>query len=413
MMAWEVGSRVNVRVRGSSKEVEITIKELCSLSGHGGLMCDLARVKADAVVNGMACELNMMLKQVPIAKLDHSQKLGTQREVQFYLQFPNLIETVPMPWVFRAEFDSSTGAKALLMEDLSATGWVQSGYFYGGHSPLNWGKNLEECTRNITESAGEQASQESITILAFQAAARLHSHFWRDQAILSHSWMRGSRWIQGEDYEGWQSAQSVAIDSWKSIQQALANESCQVTWSSSLLRVIEHSVAQVSKKYFDDFYRNLRNSPEHHWTLVHGDFHPGNMMLGLDSANPEHDKHQQVAACLLDWEMVGVGCGPQDLGQYVISHVEPGERNKWESRALKAYHDELVKNWPQTCKGSSYSMEQCRHDYVTGGIERWIWLLLALSASCPPAVTQYFHDQVAAFVLDHGVTSTGIGAPRV
>lgn len=412
---------MNVRVRGSSEEVEATIKELCSLSGHGGLMCDLTRVKADAVVKGVASELTMILKQVPMTKLDRSQRLGTQREVQFYLQFPDLIHTVPMPWVFHAEFDSATGAKALLMEDLSATGWVQSGYFYGEHSPLNWGKNLAESTRNITDLAGEKASQESITILAFQAAARLHSHFWRDQAILSHSWMRGSRWIQGEDYESWQSAQSVAIDSWKSIQHALADKSCQVTWASSLLDVIEHSVAQISVDYFDDYYRKRRSSPHHHWTLVHGDFHPGNVMVGVDSPNLEHSEpsdretHQQIAACLLDWEMVGVGCGPQDLGQYVISHVEPSERRLWETRALKAYHDELVKHWPQTCDrhSDSYSMDQCHHDYVIGGTERWIWLLLALSASCPPPVTQYFHDQVAAFVLDHDVTSAKVGAPRV
>eukprot|EP00287_Rhodomonas_sp_CCMP768_P024463 CAMPEP_0202849904 /NCGR_PEP_ID=MMETSP1389-20130828/82150_1 /ASSEMBLY_ACC=CAM_ASM_000865 /TAXON_ID=302021 /ORGANISM="Rhodomonas sp., Strain CCMP768" /LENGTH=51 /DNA_ID=CAMNT_0049528015 /DNA_START=1 /DNA_END=152 /DNA_ORIENTATION=- len=33
---------------------------------------------------------------------------------------------------------------------------------------------------------------------------------------------------------------------------------------------------------------------------------------------------------LIDWEMVGVGSGPQDLAQYMISHATPALRQECE-----------------------------------------------------------------------------------
>ena len=38
---------------------------------------------------------------------------------------------------------------------------------------------------------------------------------------------------------------------------------------------------------------------------------------------------------LMDWEMVGFGWGPQECGQFMISHVEPGKRREIERRVFE------------------------------------------------------------------------------
>jgi len=61
----------------------------------------------------------------------------------------------------------------------------------------------------------------------------------------------------------------------------------------------------------------------------------------------------------------------------------------------------------------SYTWEECWDEYIAGGCERWVWLLALISGMCPDALTQYFHDQLAAFMTDHKVSAESIGMPRV
>lgn len=112
---------------------------------------------------------------------------------------------------------------------------------------------------------------------------------------------------------------------------------------------------------------------------------------------------------LLDWEVVGVGSGAQDLGQYFISHFSPEARRLCEDRLLDTYYDHLLQ-----CGVSpeEYSREACVREYVSGGVERWIFLL-AVMASVPDPMMQYFHDQVLAFARDHMVTTDTVGMPRL
>ncbi len=39
--------------------------------------------------------------------------------------------------------------------------------------------------------------------------------------------------------------------------------------------------------------------------------------------------HRDGRVKLVDWEMAGIGSGAQDLGQYVISNMDPAERRCW------------------------------------------------------------------------------------
>ena len=109
------------------------------------------------------------------------------------------------------------------------------------------------------------------------------------------------------------------------------------------------------------------------WTLVHGDFHPNNLFMtfnrpstdshdhnaqalaassrekqeeeqdelqGFVGSLASSDMHVHHCACgcihldaevkLLDFDMVGLGSGPQELGQYLISNMHPATRRTHE-----------------------------------------------------------------------------------
>jgi hypothetical protein len=112
----------------------------------------------------------------------------------------------------------------------------------------------------------------------------------------------------------------------------------------------------------------------------------------------------------VDFEMVGLGSGPQDIAQYLISHMSPDKRRECEHRLVRDYYFHLTGG---DLHPRDYSLEQCWADYRHGGAERWVWLLLLLTTMCPDSMVQYFHDQLMAFTADHCIDETNVGMPRV
>ncbi len=116
---------------------------------------------------------------------------------------------------------------------------------------------------------------------------------------------------------------------------------------------------------------------------------------------------------LVDWEMVGLGSGAQDLGQYMISHVKPAVRREIEGECLSSYYETLTSDPTGKVTRDNYSFEECKKDYAMGGAGRWMWMLCLLSAMCPDAMVQYFHDQVLAFLMANNITEENICMPSV
>ena len=57
---------------------------------------------------------------------------------------------------------------------------------------------------------------------------------------------------------------------------------------------------------------------------------------------------------LLDWENVGVGSGPQEIAQFLISHMDPGLRATVESEVGQEYYGSLISRNPQIAEVLSY-----------------------------------------------------------
>ena len=157
--------------------------------------------------------------------------------------------------------------------------------------------------------------------------------------------------------DSWEASQDMVRTFWKT-HLAAEKESTEpiIHWDDTLRKAVEKAVASISWEA-----QLKRLNVDGHYTLVHGDFWPGNVLWMTKKRD---------AIKLLDWEMVGLGSGPQDLGQYVISNMDPVERKECERELIEAYHQELQN------QSIDVTFEHCWREYQVGGIERWLWFLV-------------------------------------
>jgi hypothetical protein len=334
--------------------------------------------------------------------------VGLAREAYFYTYFGPRVTSI-IPKVLYSYGIFATGEKALLMENLSDC--IQTGYFFGKHSPHNLKKDLTSICGYEDHSAERVAAMEVISEHAFEFAGRIGATYWNDRSLLDTTWVRGNDWLRGQGEDTWLAAQGNAITGWKATKAKVAaavtdeDKAKLVKWDPLLWSIIDASIGKTS---WTDYQREVQ-APGCHFTLVHGDFHPANMMWRRNAEAHANGK-EEGKLILLDWEVVGVGCGAQDCAQFVISHMRPDERRKCENRLLHTYYDALIRGGVRSV---DYSFDQCYRDYVNCGIGRWVWLITLCTLFMDASWIQYFHDQMLEFVKDHNVTPESVPMPRV
>ena len=363
----------------------VTAVRTTSLAGAGGYSGTLTLLTCARP--GGAPDLELVLKTHTPQAGGHADDggLGLAREALFYADASLGPAVACAPRAFVAAGDMATGAKAVLLARAPGT---QAGYFFGRGSPHNDRPDLPEL------AAREGApTADDVTRAAFAAAAAVHARFWRDPRLLRKAFLRGSDWRQGHGEDGWRAAQRVAADAWARARGGAA-AAAVAAWDPRLVALVDASLAAVD---WAAYQAAQARAP---WTLVHGDFHPANMMYAAGGR-----------LALLDWEVVGLGDPAQELGQFVISHMAPAQRRAGERARIDAYHAALTAARPAIA--AEYSAADAWEGYVRGGVARWCWLLPILTGLCPPAALQHFADQVLAFAVDHGVTADNAPMARV
>lgn len=344
--------------------------------------------------------LQIVMKQISLENnsvITISRQLGLAREALFYkLLAPHKIasESSSLPRIYYAHGDMKTGEKCILMEALLRD-WLDSGILFGPGNPNNWKRNLPSM---LAEAYGSDPipSAAAVAKATFVAIAHTHAAFWKNKLLLEPSkhWLRGQEWLQGQGKESWDASQNLIKGIWKSFvlkESGIDN----IAWNPIVRAAVEKAVAGISWQAHLD-----RLTADGRWTLVHGDFWPGNVML--------HTRDGTVR--MLDWEMVGLGSGPQDLGQYVISNMNPLERRGCEHDLVRGYYEELVQNGVEN---EDDLWNYCWKEYKVGGVERWLWYMVYFVGQ--PSLTdwaQFFHNQIASFMEDHKLTANDITQPR-
>lgn len=386
---------------------EIVSCNVIDLSGAGGLsgasMFKIQVHRASGNIQHHVCKI------IPKDLQERSKSLGQARESIFYESFSIKLQSIgiSIPNTYYCYGDMITGEKQIILQDLSDC--IQSDYFYGNHSPHNWTKDLNAlilpCNEILETPLSEQEWIENITRKAFSEAAKLHSLFWKNEEYLKLSWLRNADWMLGQNQESWEASQETAINYWTNTKEKIKSKADYVvSWSPLVIECIESSLSKIS---WTDYQRTIKSRQ---WTLVHGDFHPANMMW---KSLPSDDNTKASGIIyLLDWEMVGFGSGPQDLAQFIISHVSSEARRICELKLLREYYDNILA-LNDAITNDNFSWEDCKRDFSHGGAERWIWLLPLLAEMCPDKMVQFFHDQLLGFLEDHNINPNNVGMPRV
>ena len=332
------------------------------LSTKLGKSVEVASVRGMDKVGGMSAEFRLVDvvceggEQLSLAlktKIPASAALGDAREAIFYNELAGSVD-VGLPRAFYAHGDMTTGRKAVLMECLQDA--VPAGVAFGDSNPNNWGIKHE-----LEKMAAGIPSAEAMSAKAFELYAALHAQFWLNTPLLDKPWLRGAAWIRGEGAEAWLYTQKMASDAWGVHMEARAAGMSPITWDDHLVACLNQSFGSIS---WDAYQAELQLRP---YTVVQGDCHPGNAMWvgkGTEAAR----------IFLIDFEMVGLGSAAQELGQWMISHMDPAVRRGCERALVEGYHTQLIANL--NCSGSAvvadnFDLEACWVEYMAGGAGRW------------------------------------------
>jgi hypothetical protein len=373
----------------------------------GGIARNGATLRLN-VVSRDGDRTSLIMKQVPQGGLQLSVGLGLAREAFFYNELAPQLEaaiddSAPLfPRIHYSWGNMSTGEKVIVMEDLTG-GFVDSGILFGPGNPNNWNRNLDQLIFQTFNAVCAIPSSQQVTMKTFLGVARIHAKYWRDSKLLNSSWLRGSEWIQGKGRESWEYSQMFIKHLWKTYNEREASDNSatnSISWDPFVRKLVEASLDGIS---WDAHLQRINVNT--HWTLVHGDFWPGNVLWSFKK------ERESDLLRFLDWEMVGLGSGPQDLGQYILSNMDPSERRECEVDVVRVYYNELVRFGVR-----EFSWDDCWNEYRVGGLERWLWFLIYFSGQDPDTPmlkwAQFFHDQIVAFVDDHNIKVSDITQPR-
>lgn len=326
--------------------------------------------------------------------LSVNSPFGVARECAIFQEFSSLLSpNINIPTCFYAYGDLETDEKYLLIEDLTPFGYIQAGYFFNPDSPFNMGRDLPALTagfQGITDKA-------VISKAAFESIAYLHATFWSTNCNSTNenglkaplpSYLRGTAWPTGGGKEQWLKYQNFAKSHWQS------KPTRGLQWNPQLFELVEASLAKVD---WDIYQRSLLEKP---YTVIHGDFHPANCLIAKGKSDPS-----SLDLSFIDWEMSGIGSGPQELAHFFICSTPPSTRRAIEKDLVAAYHTALVKFGVK-----NYSFEDALSDYALNGMAKWLWILCVSVGMeiVPDAMIQYFHDQLADFMITHNITPENV-----
>jgi len=126
-----------------------------------------------------------------------------------------------------------------------------------------------------------------------------------------------------------------------------ASERFGSEFPTTLVTVTERLLAN-----FDALFETRRKRYQDSATLVHGDYHPGQIFF-------ESERGGRFA--VFDWQTVSAGSGGDDLARIIVSGLSADQRELSDGRLIELYHSLLVEHGV-----TGYDIEHCREDFRLG-----------------------------------------------
>ena len=190
---------------------------------------------------------------------------------------------------------------------------------------------------------------------------------------------------------------NISLTAFRSLEKRIKDGSCILP--DGLSRCLRDFYKNLN---WSNFLKDMKENPRP-WTLIHGDFHPGNVIwLPKDPICPVK---------IIDWEFAKVGCGPAELAMFTWGVYDFAKHDMHTLVDLvRIYYDALVKINPSI--GSVYGQEDCLDDFAVCGMRSWMLRFPALMSTLP-TWTDHFSRQLETFRSMFGPPSHKISFPNI
>jgi hypothetical protein len=281
----------------------------------------------------------------PVSRATGIAQLSYVREVNFYRHYGDAAR-LPIPNVSYIHQDDTSHAFALVMED------------FPNHV----------CGNQLSSASLGEAQ------LAMRAAAQIHSAYWDDASLDTHTWLNGSHATESMNVDG------LYAMLWPAFCARYADR-------------LSDDISRVGESYLGNINAWIarRVGPR---CLTHGDFRPDNMLLNpQDAAKP---------IVIVDWQTAGVGSGATDIAYYLGTALSPDVR--------RTHEQDLVELWITTLQETGVPTSQTQdlwHAYQNDAISGFLMGVLAsmIVAQTPRGDDMFLQmcDRSATMVVDWGV----------
>ena len=235
---------------------------------------------------------------------------GYLREVEFYRHF-GADPGIPTPHCFHAEIDPASGVFVLLLEDLGAS--------------------------RVADPASPSVED---TELAVRHLAAFHAKWWNHARLRDLTFLR---------YPGGPADQIFLAQGRAALAAALpvVAERFGSAFPRTLAILAERVIANL-----DGVADTRTQAIEGSVTLVHGDFHPGQLFFPSERGG---------RFAVFDWQTVCAGSGGDDLARIIVSALTTEQREASEMRLIELYHSLLLEHGV-----TGYGIERCREGFRAG-----------------------------------------------
>ena len=199
--------------------------------------------------------------------------------------------------------------------------------------------------------------------LAVRHLAPFHARWWADERLRDLEFLR---------YPGSAADAAFMAQAHSALGAALpiARERYGAALPGALVTVAERLLAN-----FDALAESRRDAVGEGVTLVHGDFHPGQLFFPTDRGG---------RFAVFDWQTVSAGNGADDLARIIVTGLNPEQQQACDQRLIELYHSLLVEHGV-----IGYDIEHCRAGFRQGLVTTAIINIIA-SVNIDPALIQEY-----------------------
>jgi len=255
------------------------------------------------------------------------------REVEFYRCF-GADPGIPVPACYHAAIDPSDGSFVLLLEDMSGARIIDG--------PIVSIDDVEMAVRNL---------------------APFHARWWGHPRLRELTFLR----FPGSDADRafMEQARGALAASFPAARERYGD-------------AVSPVLVELAERLLADFHPLLQRR----WrqdvdavTLVHGDFHPGQLFFPSEAGG---------RFAVFDWQTVSAGSGGDDLARLIVSSLDPGQQRAHADRLIALYHTLLIEHGVR-----NFDLDLCRQSFQGGVITTAIINIIASVSIDPAFITAY------------------------